>query len=588
MDILDTPLKPEFQEVSSGRGGDVGPVAADRRAARASSIGVELELLHRKSAIFTAPLVADALLDATGWRPDRDLSSSRLLEPACGEGAILVPAAVRLFQSLGANGGTPDFEQLQDRILAYEIDSVTADVARGRVAVALRGIGAPRELAERLVASWIRNEDFVLARRCGSFTHVAANPPYLRWSRVPSRLRKLYEVALPRHVARGDLSLAFLWRALDLVGGDGRVALLFPDRWLRSKYGEEFRAELAGRVGLIGHIETHNLPVFSGTRKVETYPAVSVFGVGDGLPSEPLFRRAASIAEVARFCIEIGTRSGAAAIAEVERTPRSNMVRSGGALLWDDGATRLVADLCDRYPAIRDAGMNIRCGTALGAASAFVLDDEDAVEADRTVRFVRTRDIKPCGEVLPSAWLANPWNEAGELVDLCEFPRLATRLFAHREELEARACARTSAEWYRTIDKIRPEMVASPKIIIAGMADRARVGLSAGGCQPGNALYAIYPGAWPLPALARLLRAGALDLFAQVLAPRLRNGSKRFDGYVLGQVRIPRWENLSAEQRSLFDAKSNVEDRDIVAAIYRISREADLGVLRSIGNLSVE
>ena len=588
MDIIESPLLPDLLEPRAGRDSGVNPtLVPDRRAARASSIGVELELVHRKSAIFTAPVVAESLLDAVGWRADKDLASCRLLEPACGEGAILVPAAVRLFESLRLAGSPLEFERLQGCILAYEIDADTAKVARGRVAVALRAFGASIELAELLVAHWIRNEDFVLARHGRPFTHVATNPPYLRWSRIPARLRKLYEAALPRHVARGDLSLAFLWRALDLVKTGGTVAFLFPDRWLRSKYGEEFRAELAGRISLIGHVETHDLAVFSGSRKVETYPAVSVFKVGEGPAAEPFFRRATSLADVANFCLEIGTRQYALVTVGVGSLP-STIARSGGALLWDDAATRLVADLCERFPVMRDAGMNIRCGTALGAASAFILEDENAVEADRSVPFVRTRDIKPSGEVLPSAWLANPWNEVGELVDLREFPRLSARLSAHREELEARACARSPAEWYRTIDKIRPEMVASPKIVIAGMADRARVGLSSGGCQPGNALYAIYPGAWPLPALARLLRAGALDLFAQVLAPRLRNGSKRFDGYVLGQVRIPRWESLSTEQMSLFDAKSHVEGGDIVAAVYRIGREEDLGVLRSIADTPSE
>lgn len=582
MNIIESPLLPDLLEPRAGRDSGVNPtLVPDRRAARASSIGVELELVHRKSAIFTAPVVAESLLDAVGWRADKGLASCRLLEPACGEGAILVPAAVRLFESLRLAGSPLEFERLQDRILAYEIDAGTAEIARGRMASALRAIGVSLDLAELLVAHWIRNEDFVLARHDRSFTHVATNPPYLRWSRIPARLRKLYEAVLPRHVARGDLSLAFLWRALDVVETGGAVSFLFPDRWLRSKYGEKFRAELSGRVSLIGHVETHDLAVFSGSRKVETYPAISVFKVGGGPAAEPFFRRATSLADVANFCLDVGTRQYPLVTVDLG-SPPSVIARSGGALLWDDDATRLVADLCDRYPVIRDAGMTIRCGTALGAASTFVLEDSRAVEADRLVPFVRTQDIKPSGEVVPSAWLANPWNCEGKLVDLRDFPKLLAKLSAERERLEARACVRSPAEWHRTIDKIRPDMVASPKIIIAGMADCARVGLSTGGCQPGNALYAIYPGAWPLPELARLLRAGALDLFAQVLAPRLRNGSKRFDGYVLGQVRLPPWGQLGSEQRAMLAAGSGATDNEIVAGIYDIKGDEPLEVLRAL------
>lgn len=48
-------------------------------------------------------------------------------------------------------------------------------------------------MARRLAKRWIRQGDFLLQPREEPFTNVAANLPYLRWSRIPTKLSKLYE-----------------------------------------------------------------------------------------------------------------------------------------------------------------------------------------------------------------------------------------------------------------------------------------------------------------------------------------------------------------------------------------------------------
>ena len=115
-------------------------------------------------------------------------------------------------------------------------------------------------------------------------------------------------------------------------------------------------------------------------------------------------------------------------------------------------------------------------------------------------------------------------------------------------------------------------------VIVAGLADRARIGLARSPCQPSNALYTLRSEAWPLSALSRLLRAGALDLFARVLATRVRSGVKRYDGYLLGQVRVPRWDELTSDQRKLL-SDTDSDDVDVVAGIYGLDRAAVTGCL---------
>lgn len=88
-----------------------------------TTIAEGLELLHQRCSIFTDRVVAEALLDAIGWVQERDLADLRLLEPARGDGALLVPAARGLFRLARAWGRQNDEARLADCLVAYEIDS---------------------------------------------------------------------------------------------------------------------------------------------------------------------------------------------------------------------------------------------------------------------------------------------------------------------------------------------------------------------------------------------------------------------------------------------------------------------------------
>ncbi len=61
---------------------------------------------EERGAVFTRPEVAEAVLDLAGYDPRRDLSSLKLLEPCCGEGSFLLPAARKLWDSYRRHGET--------------------------------------------------------------------------------------------------------------------------------------------------------------------------------------------------------------------------------------------------------------------------------------------------------------------------------------------------------------------------------------------------------------------------------------------------------------------------------------------------
>ena len=84
------------------------------------------------------PAVAGSILDDVGWRATADLTDARLLEPAAGDGAFLVPAAKRLVASFRSRGIEPTIARLRPRITAFELHPGAASEARSRVRTALR------------------------------------------------------------------------------------------------------------------------------------------------------------------------------------------------------------------------------------------------------------------------------------------------------------------------------------------------------------------------------------------------------------------------------------------------------------------
>lgn len=532
--------------------------------------------IHDHCAVYTQPDVACGILDLVGWKANRDLLGRRLLEPSCGDGSFLFPAIERLLRSASRSGVLTE-AKLSQIIVAYEFDPDTAKAARAKVEERLSGAGLAAAVAARLAARWVRCEDFLLAEGLGAFTHVVGNPPYMRWSKLPRLLRRAYEAKLPAHAARGDVCLSFIWRAVELLDlSIGQVAFLCADRWLRCAYGAVARTKLAERVRVAAHLEVHTLPVFRGPRKVGTYAAITVL---DGATNGgSIVAKVASMEDLARR-LHAGTR------ARGRNRSVKVLVGKGGAILAESGLVALFERMSAGTAHLRDAGVTIRCGMALGSAFAFIVGEDAEIEPDRLIPFLRASDLTVDGRAVPTKRLADVWTHDGALVDLGAYPALKAHLERHKTSLDARVCVVRPEQWYRTIDRIDRDRLAAPKILVAGMAKLSRVAWSSGGAQPSNALYALTSSDWPLSALYALFRAGVLDVFAAVLAPRFSGGSMRFDGNVLGQVRIPLWSSLDQGIKKALeemDATAHSPRPDLIAGAYGLRSADKLRILAAV------
>jgi SAM-dependent methyltransferase len=200
----------------------------------------------RTGAVYTDPGLAGFTLDA-GLRA-LGRSPARLLDPACGGGAFLAEAAMRL-------RGT--------RVLLCGMDRDRPALAVARARFRLLGEGAPRISLRGVDA--LRNPP---TRR---FDLVIGNPPYVRQEALGGRDAKRATAArLERMLAgaagvlggKADLSVAFILLGLARLRPGGVLAYVTTNAWLDTMYGAPLRRFLAERaeVRLVAEWEGQAFP----------------------------------------------------------------------------------------------------------------------------------------------------------------------------------------------------------------------------------------------------------------------------------------------------------------------------------------
>ena len=206
----------------------------------------------------------------------RNLLSMRLLEPAAAQGAFFLPLLSRLVRACRRQ--KKSFDVLRPIIRAYEIDGRVADTLRLQTEITLEALGVDRPSARHIAREWIRNADFLEARPRTRFTHIVGNPPYIRWDAIPGSLRDSYKTRFASFKRRADLYVAFIERALALLGQNGQLGFLCPGTWTRNVYGGAVREAFTTR----GQLKT--IIDFSDAESFETsadaYPHFFVFQKG--------------------------------------------------------------------------------------------------------------------------------------------------------------------------------------------------------------------------------------------------------------------------------------------------------------------
>ena len=496
-----------------------------------------------RGAVFTRPAVVEFILDLAGYTVDAPLLERRLLEPACGSGSFLLAAARRLV-SVWRRSGRED-TALDDAIRAVELDWRTAVWAQQAVAELLAAAGVSELSAARIVKKWLVNADFLTADIALQFDVIVGNPPYIRQELVPPRRLASYRRSYPTMVGRADVYVAFFERSLGLLRPGGRLCFICADAWTRNDYGRELRRLVTGRYALRAYVDMYGLDAFEAS--VGAYPSITLIERGPAGPVRVV--RAASADPDGLSTLAAALAWGAPGV----RTLPALVSGEGPWLLRGGTRQDAVREIEERCPTLTDAGCWVGIGVATGADKVFIGPYEGLpVEDDRKLPLAVNKDVVAGRFTWHGKGVVNPWNEAGGLVDLRAYPKLAAYLRAHRERLSARHTAKADPDtrWYKTIDRITPSLTWQPKLLVPDIrGDGDAIAYDEGTVYPHHNLYHITSQVWDLRALQALLRSGLARLFVDAYAVKIGGGYLRFQAQYLRRIRVPAWDALNADQR---------------------------------------
>jgi hypothetical protein len=528
-----------------------------------------------RGAVFTRREVVDFILDLAGYTTEKPLHRARLLEPSMGHGDFLLPAIDRLFESYRREVSDWDsvVEDLGECLLAVELHSASYEETRRLVLGALADRGLTAQQSGALCERWLRQGDFLLLPLEKEFTHVIGNPPYVRQELIPDVLMTEYRKRFSTIYDRADIYVPFIERSLSLLAPGGNLGFICADRWIKNRYGGPLRRFIAGRFHLKCFVDMVDTDAFLS--EVIAYPAIVVIGREKAGPTRIAARPAIN-------SNELHSLAKAMTAAKLGKDTRVTEVARAafGAEPWMLEASdqiSLVRRIEAAYPTIEEAGCKVGIGVATGADQVFIGPfDELNVEPDRKLPIVMTRDILEGSVKWRGLGVINPFGPDGKLVALKSYPKLAAYLERNGAAIKARHVSKKNPHsWYRTIDRIYPELTFVPKLLIPDIKGEAHIVYEPGKLYPHHNLYFITANEWDLRALQAVLLSDITRTFISLYSTKMRGGYLRFQAQYLRRLRVPHWRDVPAALRAELTMAGTSRNVDAcnaaAAALYKLA-----------------
>lgn len=522
--------------------------------------------------VFTRRWVVDTLLDLTGYRVERDLATLTAVEPAAGSGAFLLPMVERLLTSAAAHGRK--LRSLGRAIRAWELQPANVQALRASVRSLLMQAGAAELDASALSHEWIVEGDFLLPDGDDLLTSdavqveadiVIGNPPYIRFDDLGAGIATEYRRRWSTMAGRGDIYIGFFERGLAMLKPEGKLGFICADRWMHNAYGARLRSLVSDRYAVETIWQMHDVDAFASV--VSAYPAITVLANHPQGPVTVVDANATFGVDAAREAAEfIGSDT-----AELERAGFSAARLPSwfeGSDLWPAGGPtmiRLLEDLNERFPVLERTGGTTRIGigVATGADKAYLVDPgQTDVEPDRLTPIVMADDIRSGKLTPPRKLLINPWDDEGRLVDVREYPRMASALARHPSVATRFVARRNPTDWHRTIDRVYPGLAEKPKLLLQDMKAQITPVFEPGGLYPHHNLYYIVSSGWDLEVLGGLLLSRIAEAFISSYGVKMRGGTLRFQAQYLRKIRVPAPETIPADVAERLRNAFQQYDRD--------------------------
>ena len=530
--------------------------------------------IEDRGAVFTRREVVDFILDLVGYTTSQELQKTRLLEPSFGQGDFLLPAVERLLTSYRGHHKDAGLDptMFKNCIRAVELHRDSFEKTRTKVGEVLIENGFTSRQAEELLQTWLTQGDFLLTDLDQSFTHIVGNPPYIRQEMVPEVLMTEYRRRYETIFDRADIYIPFIEYSLKLLDNAGTLGFICADRWMKNRYGGPLRELIATQFHLRAYVDMVGTPAFHS--EVIAYPAITIIA---NEPTGPTY--VAERPEIDPLALH--GLAYALAHGDITHTVavRSTTITHGDGpwTLDESDSLTLIRRLENDFPSLEEAGCKVGIGVATGADTVFIAPFETLdVESDRKLPLAMTKDIQSGKVTWRGYGIVNPFGSDGKVVSLDQYPRLRTYLKLHEATIRNRHVSKKNPNaWYRTIDRIYPELAAKQKLLIPDIKGDAHIVYEEGHFYPHHNLYHITSDTWDLQALRAVLLSGIARLFVGTYSTRMHGDFLRFQAQYLRRIRVPYWDTIPDSLRTaLREAAINddpIARDESVFAIYNLS-----------------
>lgn len=514
--------------------------------------------------VFTQFSVVEFILNEVSFNSSNDLRDVTLLEPSAGEGSFVVEILRRLYLS-SRKYNFSFISAINKNLRFVELDIENYETLKSVISVELECLGfSYKDISSEVVS----NKDFLLVDLGLKFDCIVGNPPYIRHESIEEDSKKAYKHLFKLFKYRADLYIVFYEKSLSLLKENGSLSFICSNRWLYNQYGRPLRKLVAENYHISKIINMEKADVFDG--KVNAYPCITTIVNTKG--------NITSYYESTDKTVDLNNIS-----MELKKTPVCDS--------WQN--LFLKYDINNVYlEGIIEQGFELGIGVATGADKIFIRKESELgdIEKSRIIPIIKSSDLKDTVVQWSNSYLLNPY-EDGSLCQLEKYPNLCCYLESNKELLSKRYVAKKSpSSWYRTIDKVKPELMKKNKLLLPDLAGCKFFFIDEGSYYPHHNLYYItHANLDYLKVLGCILMSRFIRQQMMQIGIKMNGGLPRYQIQTIKKLRVPIIKSIdNCSKRLLIEAYDNQDFITMNRVIDAYCVEFGVDQLCSSSSLSVE
>lgn len=469
---------------------------------------------RKRGEVYTKIDVVKYILDQVEFSSNSNLENVRILEPASGSGAFALEILRRLSES-SKKFGFNFIDALYKNVVFVEKCKNAFNLLRENISHEINILGY-ENLNEEL--SFLVNDDYLFSVKSDKFDCIVGNPPYIRHEYLDDTYKILLKENYKTFKYRADIYIPFFEKALDMLTENGKLSFICSNRWLYNQYGQILRKKIAREFQLVKLLNVEKSSPFE--EEVIGYPCISVIS-----------RRSED------FTLYFETYSREVIWEDIVfnkvLTPKNGE--------WQN--IFLNYDINHQsLKNISEQGFNIGIGVATGADKVYLRKDVELldIEESRVIPIIKSGSLKGDCISWDNTYVLNPF-ESGKLCDLNKYPNFRKYLLANKDILINRHIAKKNpTNWFKTIDKINPELINKPKLLLPDLAGCKYLFIDEGNFYPHHNLYYIVSESIEdLKILACILMSNFIKDQLSKIGIRMNGGLPRFQSQSLRKLRVP-------------------------------------------------